>query len=292
MWPDLDDLRCVDALARAGRFHAAARQVALSPSAFGRRVRRAEETLGVTLFARTTRSVQLTEVGAARLPQIRALLAAAQALAAPVGRARAPVELTLGTRHELGLSWLMPARAALGEALPFLTVHLRFGSADRLLEEVSQQRIDAAVLSQRPARQAVVGRVLHREDYVTVASPARLAERPLAHGRDAVHHPLVDIDEAQPLWSYVARRHGELPWQRTLSLGTIAAVRDAVRQGEGVATLPTYFVEDDLAGGRLVRVLADRVADPDTFRLLHRRDHPHEALLAEVAEVLRGRPLA
>lgn len=287
MLPDLEDLRCVDALARAGRFHLAAEQVALSPSAFGRRVRRAEEVLGVELFARTTRSVRLTEAGARQLPRIRALLAQAEALARPSRGPRPPVALTLGTRHELGLSWLMPARAALAEALPHLTVHLRFGAADRLLEEVARQRIDAAVLSQRPPRQEVVGRALHPEAYVTVAAPGEVPQGSL----DPARHVLVDIDPSQPLWSYVARRHGELAWASTLCLGTIAAVRAAVVAGEGVATLPAYFVADDLAAGRLVEVLTERPADPDTFRLLHRRDHVHADLLGEVAEVLRGWPL-
>jgi len=185
----------------------------------------------------------------------------------------------------------MPARASLAEALPHLTVHLRFGAADRLVEEVVQQRVDAAVLSQRPSRRLLVARSLHPEAYVTVASPARLARVPLRSADDAAHHVLVDIDEGQPLWSYVARRHGELPWQRVLCLGTIAAVRAAVLAGEGVATLPAYFVSPDLEERRLVPVLPDRPADPDRFRLLLRRDHPRAALLDEVAAVLRGLPL-
>jgi DNA-binding transcriptional LysR family regulator len=290
MLPDLLDLRCVDALARAGRFHEAARQVALSPSAFGRRVRRAEEVLGVELFARTTRTVRLTEDGQAQLPRIRALLAAAETLTAPA-EGPAPVSLTLGTRHELGLSWLMPARRMLRQALPHLTVHLRFGAADRLMEEVARQRVDAAVLSQRPARSEVMAEVLHPEHYLTVASPARLQQVPLRGPDDASDHVLVDIDPTQPLWSYVARRHGELRWASMACLGTIAAVRQAVIDGEGVATLPAYFVHDDVAEGRLVEVLADRPADPDAFRLLFRHDHPHEGLLVQVAALLRARPL-
>jgi len=290
MVPDLTDLRCVDALARAGAFHEAARQVALSPSAFGRRVRRAEEALGAALFARTTRSVHLTEAGARLLPRIRALLADAEALQGMVGPAPA-VHLTLGTRHELGLSWLMPARAALNVALPRTTIHLRFGAADRLREEVQQQRIDAAVLSQRPGSAGVEARTLHREDYVMVASPARLAACPLEAPAAAADHVLVDIDPGQPLFAYVARPHGELPWGSTLCLGTIAAVRAAVVSGEGVAVLPRYFASGDLADGALVEVLPELPPAADHFRLLHRRDHPRAGLLATVAEVLRAFPL-
>jgi len=262
----------------------------LSPSAFGRRVRRAEEVLGVALFARTTRSVQLTEAGMRLLPRLRALLAEAEALREAEGPA-VPVSITLGTRHELGLSWLMPARSRLREALPHVTVHLRFGAADRLSEEVARRGIDAAVLSQRPVIAEVAAQTLHVEDYVMVASPACLARVPLGAREEAQGHTLIDIDPSQPLFGYVARPHGELPWGGMLSLGTIAAVRAAVAQGEGVAVLPRYFVGDELRSGLVVEVLPELPAERDHFRLLYRRDHARRGLLEAVAEELRGMPL-
>ena len=60
---DLESLACVDALARTLSFHRAARACALSPAAFGKRVKQVEEDLGRALFHRTTRRVELTPEG-------------------------------------------------------------------------------------------------------------------------------------------------------------------------------------------------------------------------------------
>src|SRR5439155_5544920 len=106
--PDLESLACVDALARTLRFSVAARSRALSPAAFSKRVQQVEEHVGVRLFARTTRSVALTPAGIALWPRIRRLLADAKSLADAGPAAPAPTELTVGTRHELGMSWLFP----------------------------------------------------------------------------------------------------------------------------------------------------------------------------------------
>src|SRR5689334_25354523 len=60
-----ESLRCFLAAARLLNFRNASRAVALTPAAFGQRIRQLEEQLGVELFARTTRSVSLTERGIA-----------------------------------------------------------------------------------------------------------------------------------------------------------------------------------------------------------------------------------
>ena len=63
MLPDLESLRCFDAAATHLNFRAAARALAMSPTAFGDRIKRLEELLGARLFERSTRRVMLTEAG-------------------------------------------------------------------------------------------------------------------------------------------------------------------------------------------------------------------------------------
>src|SRR5688572_4690423 len=142
--PSIESLRCFDAAARLLRFRAAARAVALTPAALGQRIRQLEDDLGAKLFERTTRSVRLTAAGLALVPHARACLDAAAAC----GRAArgevgpAPVEIVMGTRHELGLSWLTPNLKTLLAAHPTVTVHLYFGSGPDLLLRVRTLEID------------------------------------------------------------------------------------------------------------------------------------------------------
>src|SRR5688500_15413615 len=106
----LETLRCFAEAARLLNFRAAARAVALSPAAFGQRIRQAEEEVDARLFHRTTRAVVLTEAGLKLLPHAQRALSAFddchQALRTDATPAN--LELVLGTRHELGLSWILP----------------------------------------------------------------------------------------------------------------------------------------------------------------------------------------
>jgi len=119
--PAPESLRCFVHAAQLLSFRAAARQVALTPAALGQRIRQREEQLGGALFVRTTRSVRLTEAGMALLPRAHAALAA---LAGCLQGEQAPPQaLTLGTGHELGMSWLLPQLAELEAQRPGLTLH-------------------------------------------------------------------------------------------------------------------------------------------------------------------------
>jgi DNA-binding transcriptional LysR family regulator len=287
--PDLESLACVDALARTLRFHVAARSCALSPAAFSKRVQQAEEQLGVSLFQRTTRSVQLTDRGAVLLPRIRQILADAEGLTSTADVAA--VDVVIGTRHELGMSWLLPARKALKQALPHVTTHLRFGSTEELEQSVQLLRTDAIVISRAPATRRLVAIDLHHEAYDLVASPRLLARVPLRRADDAAGHVLVDADDALPLFSYFRASGVPLQFGRTLTLGAIEAILAAVLDGEGVAVLPRYFVKEHVRRRRLRRLLPRAVLGADYFRMIFRADDPRRALLARIAAVLASLPL-
>jgi LysR family transcriptional regulator, glycine cleavage system transcriptional activator len=288
---DLESLACVDALARTLRFRVAAKSVALSPAAFGKRVSDVERALGAQLFFRTTRRVQVTPRGESLLPRIRRLLADAEALAAAGRSAEPPVDVVLGTRHELGMSWLVPARAALKRALPHATVHLRFGNTVELETAVLALGADAIIVSRTPTTRRLDTLPLHEETYTLVASPKLLAKTPLRRAEDAEQHALVDADESLPLYSYARRAGATLRFGSMLQMGTIAAMRAVILAGEGVGVLPTYFVAADLRAKRLVRPLPTLPIDADRFRLIFRADDPKRPLLARMAAVLRKEPL-
>src|SRR5437899_8863589 len=113
--PPIDALQCFLAASRTLNFRAAAQAMALSPAAFSDRIRHLEEHLGVRLFHRTSRSVRLTEIGLVLVPRAEhAIAASALCGAVATGEGRKPVmDLVIGTRHELGMSWLLPALPAL-----------------------------------------------------------------------------------------------------------------------------------------------------------------------------------
>lgn len=292
---DLDSVRCFEEAATQLSFRVAAARVALSAGAFSERIRRLEEELGAPLFERTTRRVRLTAAGQRLLPEARALLRQAERCRA-VTRGDGPreVELTLGTRFELGMSWLTPAVGELEAAVPGLTLHLDFGASRDLLDRVVRAGLDAAVTSARLTHARLAQAPLHEEHYVFVGAPDHLAATPLATPEDARRHTLLDIDRDLPLFRYLAEA---LPPDERLSfagacyLGTIGAIRMRVLAGAGVAVLPRYFVAGDLEAGRLVALLPEICPRTDFFRLIWREGHPHARVLTEISEALRRLPL-
>jgi LysR family glycine cleavage system transcriptional activator len=292
--PDLDMLGAFVAAAELGSFRAAAAAEFITPAALGKRIQLLEEQLGAALFVRTSRKITLTPRGRELLPRARQVLQEAQACLVGEGGGGA-LELTVGTRHELGMSWLLPMRGALEAALPQAQLHYYFGASADLERRLLEHRLDAAVSSHAPATSRLEGFLLHREDYAFVAAPALLCAQPLERGADARSHCLLDIDERLPLYGYCqfdAYQHPPLRFVRRRYMGTIEAVRALALAGEGVAVLPRYYVHDALTTGALTRILPDLPLGHDHFRLWCREGSPHRDLFEQMATVMRDHPLA
>lgn len=295
MLPDLESLRCFEAAATLLNFRAAAQRVALSPAAFSDRIRRLEEQAGCTLFTRTTRTVTLTDEGLRLLPRARALLESASVVFASArGGASHPVELTLGTRYELGLSWLVPALPRLERAHPDRTLHLRFGEGPDLLARLRHGELDGAITSARLADGTFDFATLHPETYAFVGSARLMEAAPFRSPLDAHGHTLLDLDPGLPLFRYLrdaTEKTADWRFRRVECLGTIAAVRQRLLQHHGLAVLPLYFIQADLTAGRLRRLLPRITLRSDAFRLLWRSDHPRAATLKRLSKELQALPL-
>src|SRR5262249_22771130 len=154
------------------------------------------------------------------------------------GGAPAPYELTIGTRFEVGLSWLVPSLAPLERLRPERTLHLHFSDGPVLIQQVQQGALDAVITSARLAAPRPELAPLHREDFVFVAAPRVIRGHALRTARDAAAHTLIDASPDLPLFRYFqdAAPDGEA-WRfaRILYLSTIAAIRLRVVEGAGVA---------------------------------------------------------
>lgn len=293
MLPDLDSLRCFEAAAMHLNFRAASAKVALSPAAFSERIRRLEDLLGERLFERTTRRVELTSAGSRLLPQARATLAAAEACVAAVRRDDPlPFTLAVGTRYELGLSWLVPAVDELKAARPERSLNLFFSDNNELLRRLDHGLLDAMVSSVRLTRTNLEYALLHEELYVFCASPSLVA--PPHSPDDAPRHRLIDVHGDLPLFRYFldARPPGELwAFHDVELMGTIAAIRARVMMGVGVAVLPHYYVKPQLESGELIALCPDTALITDHFRMVWRAGHARTPALRELADTLRARPL-
>jgi DNA-binding transcriptional LysR family regulator len=289
---DLDSLRCFDAAATTLNFRAAAKRVHLSPAAFSDRISRLEEDLDTSLFVRSTRRVALSPAASHLLRLAREILSGADRLKAAARAAPEadPIELTIGTRYELGLSWLVPSLPALSRARPERTIHFYNGDTPDLLARLHRGDLDAVVASMRLSSPRLTYATLHSEEYVLVAASPCLRRRENAH-----ELTLVDVSPDLPLFRYLLDALPDAepwPFAGVEYMGGIGNIRRRLLDEPGrVAVLPRYFVQGDLRARRLVRLLPRAPLRSDAFRLIWRRNHPRGNELVELAHTLRKIPL-
>lgn len=292
MWlPDPDSLLCFLRAADSLHFRRAAGEVGLTPSAFGARLRQLEEQLGGPLFERTTRQVRLTARGHALIPAARVAVESLRVCAE--GAPAASLPLSIGTRHELGMSWLLPEIDALEKSVAGLRLSVVFASSDEMIARTRMGTLDAFIASVRLHDQALDTVPLHEETYCLVAASSYLRSHPLSKPEQAATHVLLDAEPSLPLYRYFA----DAPLAPTMAFkelryfGTIAALRARVLKGAGVAVLPEYLVRKDLNKGSLVRVMPRVKPLSDAFRLVFRRGDARETALRLIASHLRQTPL-
>jgi len=292
---DLESLRCFVHAAAQLSFRVAAKACALSPAAFSERIRRLEDELGAPLFERTTRKVTLTAAGERLLPQARRCLDEADRCRSAVSSSEhAAYELWLGTRFELGVSWLVPALGQLEKRQPERRLHLYFGDTSDLLPRVLRGELSGMITSARLTAPGLSFARLHEEEYVLVAAASLIKAKPFAAPGDASRHVLLDLHTDLPLFRYfLDARSAREVWQfgAVQHLGAIAAVRARVLEGAGIAVLPYYFVRPDLERKRLVRLIRKSRLPSDWFRLVWRSGHAREAELRQIAAELCELPL-
>jgi DNA-binding transcriptional LysR family regulator len=294
--PPIESLRCFALAAGTLNFRVAAAEAALSPPAFSQRIRQLEDFVGAKLFTRSTRRVQLTDPG-------RRLLEEAEKILVAIGRwpdlaadTDSPIkrEMILGTRHELGLSWVSPLLLALEKAVPGLTLQLYFGSGPDLVARTLDGRLDAAITSSRLPDQRLATSDLHTERYVWVTSPEKARRRAISSLEGIASECLIDISPELPLaryWLEGPDGDPHLRFGRLRFVGTIGAVRALLLEGEGVAVLPEYFVAEDIRLGRLRRIARKHRLLEDCFRLIYSPDHGDRRVLEALAGELRTHPL-
>jgi DNA-binding transcriptional LysR family regulator len=291
--PDLESLRCFVLAATHASFRAAARKAALSPAAFGARIRRLEEQFGQRLFTRSTRRMALTPRGAALLPPAKSCLAEAEHCAEPLGHERpVPFDLVIGSRFDVGLRWVVASFSQLERARPERRLHMAFGYVAELLPRLHRDEVQC-VLTSAPLNDPKLTSAPFREiAYLFVGAPTLIKKNPLTRPEDACRHTLIDFDSDLTEFQFFKEaRPAKESWtfQKHQYLSIIAAMRERVLEGAGVAVLPDYYVSEDIARGRLKVLMPQTKLKSNALRAVWRKGHPYENEIRERASELAAR---
>lgn len=251
--PSIASLRALESLDRLGSATAAAMELSQTQSAVSRQLKTLEDQLGVTLFLRQGRSLVLTPEAAAYADEIRSALQQIAQASVKLTVSPAGGSLNLAILPSFGMRWLVPRLADFARLHPEVTINL----STRLRPfNFALEPFDAAIHFGRNNWPDTEGLRLRTEAVLPVASSDFLAAHaPVRSARDLLSLPLLHIETRPEAWAAWFSRHGVETAQVS---GTIydqfSTITQAALHGLGVALLPDYLAEQDLATGRLRRV--------------------------------------
>ena len=268
-FPPLNALRAFEAAARHLSFKNAAKELHVTPGAVSHQVKLLEGHLGVALFRRLTRALELTSEAQAMLPKVREGL---ESLAAAVERVRARdgvCSLTVVAPPNFAARWLMPRLGRFTAAHPNLELHVasRQAMVDGRESEPAvaeaEAREDSPTVMVRFGRGRYPGAQVDEvfsAVYVPACSPRLMrGEHALKEPGDLRHHTLLHDDTVieegeRPSWSDWLRSVGvtDVDASRGPHFSDAALALDAAIEGMGVTLAMKPLLTTDIEAKRLV----------------------------------------
>jgi DNA-binding transcriptional LysR family regulator len=234
-------------VAEERHFTRAAERLGVSQSTISSSVRALEREFDAPLFVRTTRRVELSDVGSALLANARRTLAAADAARAAVGAVTGlrsgKVAIGTGKAIQIGIADRLEGFCA---AYPEINVSLKQGGSIELLEAVSDGRLDFAPLGlvgslPEAIRDTVVVAELHEEPMVLACARShRLAQRTRVRLADVADDRFVDFATDWAIRILNDRAFAELGHKRRIAfeMTDVDDLLEMVARGLGVAVIP------------------------------------------------------
>jgi DNA-binding transcriptional LysR family regulator len=258
----MTELEAVLAVARHHGFRPAATELGMSTSALSNAVAGLEARLGIRLFHRTTRSVSLTEAGQHFVARVGPAMSDIRAAMEAVNDQRQTPVGTLRINTSAGAARMIfaPIVLAFLRRYPGMTLDI---VTEGMLVDVVAGGFDAGIrLSELVPRDMIRVPIGPDLRMAVVASPAYLAQYPAPLSpADLIAHQCIRGRFPSGLpspWEFA--RGGQsyrIDVPGALILDEPGLMLEAARAGAGLALLVEPFVADDLAAGRLARVLDD-----------------------------------
>ncbi|WP_429932382.1 LysR family transcriptional regulator [Agrobacterium vitis] len=273
--PSLHLLSAFEAAARTGSVTAAARELSLTQSAVSRQIKALEEQLGVELFHRERQTIRLTAGGNIYAREIRDALriistASLTLKANPFGGT-----LNLAILPTFGTRWLAPRLPGFLSRHPGITINLvtKLSYFDFRLEPV-----DAAIHFGLADWQGAEMSLLRSETVVPACSPELRDTYDFQTPLDLRQAPLLHLTTRPDAWErWLASNDVQSDQVRGMLFDQFATAAQAAMAGLGVALLPEFLIEEEMASGRLVKAIDRPMQSTEAYYLVwpnERGSHP------------------
>ncbi len=253
--PPLHALRAFEAAARHLSIKKAAAELAVTPTAVSHHVRALEDALGVKVFERHARHIELTAYGKELYPVLREGFDAFADVIARVKSRKLRTVVTLSATVAFTARWLLPRVAAFHKANP--SMDLRLHASDETAD-LRSGTVDAAIRYGRGEYEGLSAERLFPDSFAPVCSP-RLKVR---NTRDLANQTMIHFEwrrqrRDNPTWARWLRTAGveDLNAKADLIFTDESQAIQAAIAGNGIALLSLTLIADELARGTLIQPL-------------------------------------
>ncbi|MBW8354250.1 MAG: LysR family transcriptional regulator [Pseudomonas sp.] len=254
-----------------GSYTRAAQYLGISKAMASLHIKALEQALASTLLIRTTRHIALTESGQDLYDEFKGIVANIDTAFDNVlhGRNRVSGKLRISSTAEYAETFVLPILPLFTARYPEVRLSYHFNSS---LNDLVAEKLDLVIRLGHLADSGFKGRKLADYGIALVASPDLLKGVELAQAEDLCRLPWIGNSNlaGPPCWTFNHPRRGEVevrvnPGHESNSA---TAIRALALAGLGLAVLPEWLVLDDLANGRLVRVLPPYSLAPQPVHVL------------------------
>ena len=285
--PPVADLLAFEAAARHTSISRAAHELHFTQSAISRQIRQLEDQLGMALFHRVRQRIVLTDAGRLYAADVRAALQQLSGATQRVMAFSGGGLLNLAVLPTFGTRWLIPRMGDFAQCCPDVTVNF---SARSEPFDFALEPFDAAIHFGAPHWAGAVCEYLMQEEVVPLCSPAYRHRHGIESVADLAGVVLLQQSTRPTQWA---------EWFEHVSGATTQALRgprfeqfamiaQAAVSGLGVALLPRFLVEAELASGALVALFPEALRGSDAYYLVYPESRAEAPLVQAFRDWVRG----
>ncbi|QPI44327.1 MULTISPECIES: LysR family transcriptional regulator [Pectobacterium] len=290
---NFNDLISFLVVARERSFTKAAAKLGLSQSALSHSIRGLEERLGVRLLTRTTRSVAPTDAGEKLAHSLGPSFADIESELVALGdmreRPAGNIRITAGEHAVDSILW--PVLKPFLANYPDINVEI---TVDNALTDIVLGRFDAGIrLGEQVAKDMIAVRIAPEMSMAVVGSPNYFARHPApATPQDLQHHRCINmrLPTMGGIYAWEFEKNGReirVRVEGQLTMNSLRQRIDAAQIGLGLAYVPEDAVREDIASGRLIRVLTEWCQPFPGYYLYYPSRKQHTTAFSLFVEALR-----
>lgn len=276
--PPLNSLKAFESAARHLSFTKAAEELFVTQAAVSHQIKLLEDFLGITLFKRKNRALELTELGKAYFTDITKILHRLAESTDKLLAQKNNKHLTISVPQTFGIQWLVPHLSDFNQHYPEIEVRLKGVDQD---EGLLSKDIDVAIYYGQGNWENLQVEKLVEENLLILASPKLLEQHPVQQKEDLKNHTLIHT-HTRDNWKNMAHflQLDELNIQQgSLFSHTFMALQAAIH-GQGLVLANRILAQQEIDNGNLQVVLPTTLHDPKSFYVVNHFDGNDERIQA------------